>query len=114
MPLHYRAIWPVLDESLPLTDLIDEANRDLPQLLRRSRLRAAARPRWCLRPGRDVPGSGGARTVLVCDVAVAQIPRDVDALTGEPDEPDCARWRRRPRRTRISSSTTPTTTRRTA
>jgi len=80
---HFRAIWPVLDHHIPLTDLTDEAWPELNDLAHRSRYTIAGRPRWCIRPGSDVAGSGGAALVLVADVPVAPIPADVDAITGE-------------------------------
>lgn len=82
---HYRALWPVLDEARPLTDLIEEAKRDLPGLLRMARLRGVGAVRWSQRPGRDVPGCGGARTVLLADVAVVRVDAAVDSVTGEVD-----------------------------
>lgn len=81
----YRAIWPVLPPQLPLSDLIDEAWPDLQAILIRSRLTIVGRPRWCIRPGADVPGSGGACQVLVADCLVSVMPRNMDALTGDLD-----------------------------
>jgi hypothetical protein len=78
--LHYRGIWPVLDESRPLRDLIAEAETDLPWLLATSRVERSlwGRPRWSKRPGRDVAGSGGAAEVLVVDLSVVPVRREVE------------------------------------
>lgn len=82
---HWRAIWPVLDESRTLSELVGEASDQLPGMFARARLRPIGRPRWSVRPGADIPGSGGAATVLVADVPVTAVPRDVDTVTGERD-----------------------------
>jgi hypothetical protein len=63
----WRAIWPVIDD-LPASDLIAEALADLPIVAVRHGRTLAGRPRWSIRPGHDVPGSGGALLVVICDV----------------------------------------------
>jgi hypothetical protein len=63
----WRAIWPVI-EDLPASDLIAEALEDLPIVAVRHGRTLAGRPRWSIRPGHDVPGSGGALLVVICDV----------------------------------------------
>lgn len=83
---HYRAVWPLLSEAgrRPLRELVAEAESDLPWMLAVAHVRRAAvgRPRWTIRPGRDVPGSGGAPEVLVLDLPVVRVPRgaSVDAV----------------------------------
>lgn len=69
----FRAIWPVVDESVPLKELLDEAAADLPAVARRHGLvvRSALHPR--VARGRDVPGSGGADLVVLIDVEVVRI-----------------------------------------
>lgn len=79
---HFRAIWPILDPRRTLTALSDEAWPDLQVLAARARVQMLGRPRWCIRPGSDVPGSGGAHLVLVADVAVCVVPSNVDTWTG--------------------------------
>ena len=82
---HYRAFWPVTDESLTFDELRAQGESDLPRLLHFARVAQVGRGRWCLRPGSDVPGSGGAHTVLIADVPVVRVPRNVDTLTGQRD-----------------------------
>lgn len=70
----FRAIWPVL-AAMTLDDAIDEASADLPRLCRIHRVRIVGMPRWALRRGSQVPGSGGAHTVLVLDAAAIRVER---------------------------------------
>lgn len=86
LPLEvFHAIWPITDTTLAFHELRAEGEGLLPELLRMHRLEQVGRPRWSVRPGSDVPGSGGAHTVLLAVVPVVQIPRDVDAITGQAD-----------------------------
>lgn len=93
-PQHYRAIWPITGdgEAMSVHQLIDEARPDLTNILQRSRLEPAGRARWCIRMGQDVPGSGGAASVLVADLPVTPIPRDVDPISGERDATRITRY----------------------
>ena len=81
----YRALWPVLDEDRSVRSLIEEAREQLPDILRRSRVRAVGAIRWTVHDGDSVPGSGGAGLVLLAYVAVVEIPRNVDVVTGAVD-----------------------------
>lgn len=65
----FRAIWPVLDWTMPPLDLLTEAAADLETLARRAHADLSGRPRWSIQPGAQVPGSGGAMFVVVVDVA---------------------------------------------
>lgn len=80
--LLYRGVWPVLDRR-PLHELIAEAEGDLPWMLALSRVERTVwgRLRWSIRPGRDVPGSGGAAEVLVVDMPVARVARTEATVT---------------------------------
>jgi hypothetical protein len=75
----WRAIWPVI-EDLPASDLIAEALEDLPIVAVRHGRTLAGRPRWSIRPGHDVPGSGGALLVVICDVMTIRA-RDIAEST---------------------------------
>lgn len=84
----FQAIWPVVDRTMSLSDLIPEARADLPGMLARHRVQLVhglSSVRWSIRLGRDVPGSAGAVEVLVADCPVAQVPADVDTITGQRD-----------------------------
>jgi hypothetical protein len=76
----FRAIWPVVDEGISHGVLIGEALEDLPAVALRHGVRLiknTAAVRVC--EGRLVPGSGGARLVVVADVAcvrLVDIPED--------------------------------------
>jgi WhiB family redox-sensing transcriptional regulator len=63
----FLAWWPVLDEHRPMLDLINDARRDLPELVAAQGIRLAGRARWSKRPGADFP-SAGADVVLVVEV----------------------------------------------
>ena len=93
-PQHFRALWPITDPSMTLAELANEALPDLEAITHRSRVQAIGRPRWCIRPGRDVPGSGGAEQVLIADLAVVAIPRNTDAITGETEYTQSTRYAR--------------------
>lgn len=70
----FRMIWPVT-EPLPFDDLIDAASCDVPDLCRRQHVELVARPRWTLRRGFTIPGSGGAHTVLVAEAPARVVER---------------------------------------
>ncbi len=74
-PQRFRAIWPVVDEDgLGVRALLDQAIDDLPKVARRYGLRPIMRTVTTgIVEGRHVPGSGGARLVVVADVAVVRI-----------------------------------------
>jgi hypothetical protein len=60
-------VWPVVDEALLVRPdvLIAEAMADLPRLAHQLRAElTGAPPRISIRPGREVPGSGGASWVV--------------------------------------------------
>jgi hypothetical protein len=80
----YVAIWPVWVEH-PMTELQAEAAEQLPWMLALARCRQIGKATYRLRPGREVPGSGGAALVLEATVPVEVVPRNTDAVTGEVD-----------------------------
>ena len=59
-----QAIWPITDESLALHELIAQATPELPRIAAFAHAKIVGPPAWSIRPGRTVPGSGGARSVL--------------------------------------------------
>lgn len=84
VPVHrFRAIWPVIDDTLPTPALLAEALDDLPAVGLRHGVRVLPKSAVArIAEGRTVPGSGGAQTVVVIDVAavrIADIPEDDDA-----------------------------------
>lgn len=74
-PQGWRAFWPVLNDGLPLADLMAKAQRDLPAVARRHRVELVGRQRWSIRPGQDVPGSAGAEWVVVCESCALVVER---------------------------------------
>jgi hypothetical protein len=71
-----RAIWPVTDDTIPTADLIAEARADLPAVARRHGLVITGDTAHCavrIAKGRGVPGSGGARRVLIAEVPAETI-----------------------------------------
>jgi hypothetical protein len=73
----FEAVWPVIDLDLLRTPqaLIDEALDDLPALARQGRAELLDEPvRVALRPGRDVPGSGGAIWVVHAIASARPLP----------------------------------------
>ena len=71
-----RAVWPVVDESLIPTPevLVAEALADLPNVARRSRCEIAGPAQAAVLEGRLVPGSGGARWVVLAQCDAVPIP----------------------------------------
>jgi len=72
----FRAIWPVLDPTVPLLELFSDAADELPEIARRAHVQLAGRPRWSLQPGWQVAGSGGALFVVVVDIAARTQPKE--------------------------------------
>jgi hypothetical protein len=71
-------IWPVVDPLASFDDLIDEASTAVPALCRRHHVELLGRPRWTLRRGFTIPGSGGAHTVLVAEAPAKPVARPVE------------------------------------
>jgi hypothetical protein len=77
-PTHVlRAIWPVLEPTTPLPDLIAQA--DLHAIARQAHATITGRPRWAIRPGTDIPGSGGHPLVLIAEAPARPARRRIDA-----------------------------------
>lgn len=72
----FRMIWPVTD-PMPFDDLINEASADVPRLCRVHHVELSGRPRWTLRRGFTIPGSGGAHTVLVAEAPARVVARRI-------------------------------------
>lgn len=72
----FEAVWPVLDvASLARPQaLIDEALGDLPRLALQARAELTGPARVRVRPGREVPGSGGATWVVHAVVTAEPAP----------------------------------------
>ena len=76
----FLAVWPIVDDTIPLPDLIAEATADLPAVAMRANAQLVSRPSWSVRPGSAVPGSGGAATVLVCEARAVRCRRPSDII----------------------------------
>ncbi|UYM26621.1 hypothetical protein SEA_BAUER_72 [Arthrobacter phage Bauer] len=66
----FRAVWPVIDGTGTATtdaELIALAIGDLPAVAHRHNATIVGPPRACIADGRRVPGSGGARHVVVIE-----------------------------------------------
>lgn len=70
----FVALWPVV-EPLPFTQLVEEAKATLPSVLMKARATLTTSPRWSMRFGCDVPGSGGAEVVLVMEARAEKAKR---------------------------------------
>ncbi len=71
-----RAIWPITDPTIPTAELAAEARADLPTVARRHGLVITGDITHCpirIADGRGVPGSGGARRVLVAEIEAETI-----------------------------------------
>lgn len=77
-PHVFRAIWPVVDATIPFGQLLLEAHADLPKVAARHRAELTGPATWALRPGGQVPGSGGHPVVLVATAPATPIARPVD------------------------------------
>lgn len=67
----FRGIWEVTDEDANPAELRAHAMQALPAVAARAGARSIIGPtKAFIAPGRHVPGSGGARTVLVIDTTV--------------------------------------------
>lgn len=72
----FRALWPVVDETVPVPELLAEAHADLPRMARfHGTADILDAGPATLRPGRAVPGSGGARLVVTIDATIRLIAR---------------------------------------
>lgn len=71
----FRAIWPIVNESIPWADLIAEARRDLAIVAGQAHCRPDWRAgRWSLARSVDVPGSGRTTaSVLVYEAPATPI-----------------------------------------
>lgn len=65
----FVAVWPIVEMTTP-AELIQEARADLAGLANQARAALMGKPKFSIRPGSEVPGSGGAEFV-VCATAPA-------------------------------------------
>ncbi len=71
-----RVIWPVIDDTVPARALVSEARADLPAVARRHNAVITGDTTRCVvrfADGRGVPGSGGARRVLIAEIQAETI-----------------------------------------
>lgn len=69
----FRAVWPIIDMS-DADALIQEARADLSNVAARHRVRITGRGTFGIRRGKFVPGSQGAKFVVVCEAPAVQLP----------------------------------------
>ena len=71
----FRAIWPIVDETLPVGRLISEAEGTLDPLYRRSKVKPVGPGLFSVADSRHVPGSGRTtRLVLIYTCPAAPLP----------------------------------------
>ena len=66
----FRAVWPVIEgagTAQTNQELILQAIGDLPNVAHRHQAKIVGPPRACIADGRRVPGSGGAREVVIIE-----------------------------------------------
>jgi hypothetical protein len=72
----FRAIWPVVDPTVPLRHLVAEAAADVPNVALRSRAEITGPGTWSMAPSEAVPGSGRVTdTVLIFEAPAVPMPR---------------------------------------
>lgn len=75
--MNFRAIWPIVDETTGIRDLIAAAEADLPLLLAQAHAAITdnTRGRWSIVPSVNVPGSGRiTENVLMFEVPARAVP----------------------------------------
>ncbi len=75
----FLALWPIIDDTVPMHDVLDEARQDLPAVARRHGLRVLAHDTPLIQPGHRTPGSGGAALVVTIRADVEPIRAGVAA-----------------------------------
>ena len=87
-PMRFRALWPVIDEHADPYALLTEAHDDLPRVARlHGARRVLAIHTTAIRLGRHVPGSAGARLVVVIDATVEPTARTANRTRNQPRTP---------------------------
>lgn len=75
-PYSFRAIWPVLDESLTLAEMSEHAAPDLPLLIAQARAKLLSEGSFTIADATRVPGSGRVtRYVLIYEAPAVRLPR---------------------------------------
>jgi hypothetical protein len=75
-PATFRALWPIIDPSVSLHELTQQAHADLPALTRRAHCRLTGRGRWWIADSRLIPGSGRVTdTCLIYDAPAVSVHR---------------------------------------
>ena len=70
----FRAIWPIIDESVPYADLIEQASDDLSVLVRQSRAELTGPGRFSIAASASVPGSGRVtESVMIYEAPARQV-----------------------------------------
>ena len=62
-----RCVWPIIDPEAPIAKLHQDAIADLPEVASRARFRIWRILSFQIALGQCVPGSGGARLVVVVE-----------------------------------------------
>ncbi|MCF6376918.1 hypothetical protein L2K70_04820 [Nocardioides KLBMP 9356] len=68
----FRAIWPIVDESMPYADLCREATADLPRLITQAKARLLRPGGFSIAPAAQVPGSGRVTESVLIYTAPAE------------------------------------------
>lgn len=71
----FRAVWPVLDEAAPLSELLREATAELDEVASRAHARILTRGRFSIALSSQVPGSGRiTELVLLFEAPAERVP----------------------------------------
>lgn len=72
----FRAVWPIVDESVPFAEMCKQARADLPMLAAQAKARLSGRGRFIIAPSDMIAGSGRVtELVLVYDGTAHPIER---------------------------------------
>ena len=71
----FQAVWPIIDTAIPGGELIAEARLDIASVAARHHARLTGEPRFTIRPGHEVPGSRGAKYVILATAPAEEVPR---------------------------------------
>lgn len=75
-PDTFRAIWPIVDESVSYAALCKEATAELPAVIARAHAQLLSPGRFSIAPSVDVPGSGRVtESVLIYEAPATAVPR---------------------------------------
>lgn len=80
----FRAVWPIVDETIPFPDLCREANAEIPRLAAQARAQLTRVGRFLIAPSDLVPGSGRVTAwALVYEAPATPVKRSTITATSE-------------------------------